>query len=303
MAERAGLDTAAGRAVWLRRDAEKIAGSLPPLLAEAERLAATIVSGVHGRRRTGPGEEFWQYRQALPGDVSTAIDWRRSARSDAAYIREMEWDSAQTVTFWCDRAPSMGYASDRDGRTKAERAKLLTLALSVLLMGAGERVALMDSLASEPRAGETQLRSMALALSQAQDDSGDFGAAPPWPEKRGGQAVFFSDFLGDLDNTKLALSAAAQRGVRGVLLQINDPAEESFPFDGRVRFKSMGGVVDFETERARGLKDAYTERLTARRGELEALARGAGWHFAIHRTSESPRKALLWLYTLLGGVN
>ncbi|MEL7214910.1 MAG: DUF58 domain-containing protein [Pseudomonadota bacterium] len=298
---RVGEDTAAGRAVWLRRDAERIGGALPPLLAEAQRLAATILTGAHGRRRTGPGEEFWQYRQALPGDVASAIDWRRSARSDTAYIREMEWDAAQTVTLWCDRSAAMDYRSDPKGRSKGERAKLLSLAIAVLLGRAGERVALMESLAAEPRAGESHLRALGYALAQPVE-AADYGAAPPWPDGRGGQAVFLSDFLGDLAPLEAALASAAQRGVRGVLLQINDPAEEAFPFDGRVRFEAMSGPTRFETDRARGLHEAYTARLAERRDALEALARGAGWQFGIHRTDESPRKALLWAYTLIGGV-
>ncbi|MEO0957858.1 MAG: DUF58 domain-containing protein, partial [Pseudomonadota bacterium] len=68
------------RAAWLRRDSERISGSLPPLLVEAERLVASTFHGVHGRRRSGPGENFWQYRAAQPGDSLSQIDWRRSAR-------------------------------------------------------------------------------------------------------------------------------------------------------------------------------------------------------------------------------
>ena len=42
-----------------------------------------VGAGAHGLRRPGPGEEFWQYRPAQPGEPARAIDWRRSARSDA----------------------------------------------------------------------------------------------------------------------------------------------------------------------------------------------------------------------------
>ncbi|MGM0584353.1 MAG: DUF58 domain-containing protein, partial [Pseudomonadota bacterium] len=101
-----------GGAAWLRRDAERVSGPLPPLMAEAERLAASVIAGAHGRRRAGPGETFWQYRQAMPGDPATAIDWRRSARaSRQLYIREMEWEAAQTVSIWADDARSMDYRS------------------------------------------------------------------------------------------------------------------------------------------------------------------------------------------------
>ena len=154
MAQRAGLREGPG---WLRRDAERVAGALPPLMAEARRLAATVASGVHGRRRAGPGETFWQYRQAMPGDPLTAIDWRRSARSDHVYIREMEWEAAQTVWIWRDDAQSMDWRSDAAPRSKGARAALLALSLAVLLARGGERFGLIGTDAARPMSGEAQL--------------------------------------------------------------------------------------------------------------------------------------------------
>jgi uncharacterized protein (DUF58 family) len=78
----------------LRARAEALGQSLPPLLAEAELLAATVVLGDHGRRRAGMGDEFWQYRPAHAGDSARMIDWRRSARSDSHFVREREWQAA-----------------------------------------------------------------------------------------------------------------------------------------------------------------------------------------------------------------
>jgi len=117
-AVRQSASSATSRAVWLRRDAEKVAGALPPLLAEAERLAAIVAMGLHGRRKAGPGETFWQYRRAVPGDTLSDVDWRRSARSDHLYIREMEWEAAQSVSIWADRARSMDYRGAAAQRTK-----------------------------------------------------------------------------------------------------------------------------------------------------------------------------------------
>lgn len=292
---------------WLRRDAERISGALPPLVAEAERLAASVAAGVHGRRRAGPGETFWQYRQAMPGDPATAIDWRRSGRSDHMFIREMEWEAAQTVSIWTDVSRGMDWRSDLAPRTKRQRAALLTLALSVLLIRGGERVSLLSTDAEPPRSGETQLTRIAMALAtidgraDAGAESADFGAPPRTPMMRGGKAVFFSDFMGPREDMLAALSHAADRGVSGACVQVIDPAEESFPFDGRLVLTSVGGSVDFETHRARGLKDAYRAKLAERRDELAAACRAAGWRFEIHRTSESPRKALLWLYGAISG--
>lgn len=289
--------------VGLRRDAEKIGGALPPLLAEAERLAGSVAMGFHGRRRAGHGENFWQYRQAVPGDARSMVDWRRSGKSDQQFIREMEWEAAQTVSFWVDDALSMDYRDSDDvkARSKYERGALLALALSVLLIKAGERVALMGTDAAQPRAGRAQLNRMALALGgDRPEDRPDYGVPASDPLPYGGRAVFFSDFLGDIDAYEPALAHAADQGVVGCFVQVLDESEESFPFDGRMIFESMGGGTEFETQRARALREAYVGRLAERRARLETLARHLGWRFRPHRTSDSPRSALLWLYMALG---
>jgi len=290
------------RAGWLRRDAERISGTLPPLLVEAERLAASLTHGVHGRRRAGIGETFWQYRAAHSGDPHSIIDWRRSARSDRLYVREMEWEAAETVLVWCDRSRSMDFKSKHSPRTKAERAALLTLALGVLLSRGGERFGLMGTKAEEPRTGERQLMRWAGILGAEAENAPDFGAPPRIAVPRAGRAVFLSDFMGPRDGVFPALMTAAGMGIGGIYVQILDPVEEEFPFAGRTRFESVGRQVRHETDQAASLRDAYLHRLAERRDDLSRVARRAGWQLILHRTDESPRKALLQLYAALGGM-
>src|SRR5262245_66689867 len=90
--------------------AAEIAERLPPLLLAAQRIAATIEQGVHGRRRVGRGESFWQYRLYYPGDELRRLDWRQSAKSDRLYLRQMEWSASQTAYLWCDVSASMHYS-------------------------------------------------------------------------------------------------------------------------------------------------------------------------------------------------
>lgn len=286
---------------WLRRDAERISGALPPLLAEAERLAASVAPGVHGRRQAGSGETFWQFRNAQPGDPHQAVDWRRSARSDGMFVREMEWEAAQTVSIWRDDARAMDFKSDRAARSKSERAALLSMSLAVLLIRGGERVSLLGTDAERPASGETQLLRMGAILTGERADRPDYGVPPRADFRRGGRAVFLSDFMGPRDDILPALTHAAEAGVSGAYVQVIDRAEEEFPFDGRLVFESMAREVKFETDRARGLKEAYREKLAERRRDLETTARRCGWRCLVHRTDESPRKALLWLYSAIAG--
>lgn len=280
----------------LRADAEALAGPLPALLADAEHLAASVLLGDHGRRRAGLGDTFWQYRPAQDHDAARSIDWRRSARSDAAYVQDKEWQIAQSVILWVDQAASMSFTSDPNLPSKSQRARTLGLAIAILLIRGGERVGL-TGLRLPPKRGERQLSQIAMALSQ--DDARDYGN----PETQGmlphSRAVFISDFLGDMAPIETALLKAADQGVTGALCQILDPQEEAFPFDGRTIFQSMSGTLEHETLKAGDLKQRYLDRLAARKDQLSNLALQTGWQFNTHHTNTNATSALLWLYQAL----
>jgi uncharacterized protein (DUF58 family) len=282
----------------LRSRAEALGSTLPPLLAEAEMLAATVMLGEHGRRRAGLGDEFWQYRPAHAGDPARLIDWRRSARSDAHFVREREWQAAQSVTLWVDPSRSMDFAGRKGAPTKADRARLLALALAVLLLKGGERVGLAGL--TPPRAGRTQTLRLADRLAGA-DPGGDYGAPVTEGMVSHGRAVFLSDFLGDIAGVEAALGRASDRGVKGALLMVLDPAEEEFPFDGRTIFESMAGSLSHETKQAGELRARYLARLAERKDRLARLARSMGWHFTTHHTGSPAQAALLWLFRALQG--
>ncbi len=279
-----------------RAEAETLGQSLPPLLAEAEHLAATVILGEHGRRRAGMGDEFWQYRPSHAGDSARMIDWRRSARSDAHFVREREWQAAQSVTLWIDSARSMEFSGDKSRPPKAHRARLLGLALAVLLLRGGERVGLSGD-AHPPRSGRAQVDRLAMALGETGAE--DYGRPDATGLVAHGRAVLISDFLGDIAGVEAVMARASDRGVKGALLQVLDPAEEEFPFDGRTIFESMGGSLRHETLRAGDLRTRYLARLAERKDRLAALARASGWHVQTHHTGESAQGALMWLYRAL----
>lgn len=281
----------------LRARAETLGQSLPALLAEAEHLAATLMLGEHGRRRAGQGDEFWQYRPAHAGDAARSIDWRRSARSDAHFVREREWQAAQSVTLWVDQARSMSFTGAKDRAPKLDRARLLALALAVLLLRGGERVGLAGVTPAKP--GRAQVLELVAGL--AAEDAQDYGAPVVDGMVPHGRAVFLSDFLGRLEPLENALAAASDRGVKGILLQVLDPAEEDFPFDGRTIFESMTGAVRHETQNAGDLRARYMDRLAERKDRLTALCAAMGWHYHCHHTGTPAQTALLWAYAALGG--
>ena len=211
-------------------------------------------------------------------------------------MRETEWQAAQTVMLWVDDAASMRFAAGRRP-SKLRRAQTLALALAVLAVRGGERTGLAQ-LAEPPRGGRAQLMRLADALMEG-GEAPDYGAPRPRVMPMGSRAVFLSDFLGDPAPLSEAMTSAADRGVTGVLVQVLDPEEEVFPYDGRTVFESMTGAVRFETLKAGRLREDYLSRLAERRDRLDALCRRTGWRFQVHHTDAQAGAALLSLYGAL----
>jgi len=286
----------------LQPRAEVLASGLPPLLVAAERVASTVIQGVHGRRRIGQGETFWQFRSYEPGDRPQLIDWRQTAKSDRVYVREMEWEAAQTVWLWRDESGSMSWRSAEAGDSKRGRADLLLLALAALLLRAGERITLLGS-GRRPASGRQALLRTAVALQRAADTEGGSGAEaagaglPPREAlPRHGRVVFFGDFLSPLPEIEAVLRYYAERGLRGHVVQLLDPAELSFPFAGRLRFEGLEDEEPWLLGRSEAVRGAYLRRLELQCRGLEELCRRLGWSFCLHRTDRSAESALLTLY-------
>ncbi|MEO3428457.1 DUF58 domain-containing protein [Pelagibius sp. CAU 1746] len=298
----------------LRHRAEQLAATLPPLLVAAERVAASVAQGVHGRRRVGQGETFWQYRHYDLGDRPQSIDWRQSAKSDMVFVREMEWEAAQSVWIWRDASPSMSWTSDRNHQSKRQRADLLTLALSVLLMRGGEHIALLGS-GLRPSASRATLTKIATLIENAAATTEAGGARagsegpeeapasdnlpPALPLPRSAQVVFISDFLAPLEEIDKALRYYGEAGLRGALLQVLDPAEESLPYDGRVRFDGLEHEPPWLVSKVEAVRGDYARRLNAQREGLRDICRALGWGCDFHRSDQPPQAALLRLYTTL----
>ena len=278
----------------LRHRAEDLAARLPPLLVAAYRVAATVAPGVHGRRLAGRGDGFWQFRRYQSGDAASLIDWRQSARTQPLYVRETEREVAQSVWLWADRSGSMDYRSPAAlPGTKRDHAELLLLALAVLLVRGGERVALLGG-RMRPEAGERALERLAAALPERNG-----GLPEPEALPRHARLVLIGDFLAPLEETEALVKGFAARGVRGHLLQVLDPAEETLPFAGRVNFTGFEGEEPLLVPRVEAVRAAYRERIKSHRAGLATLARAAGWSFALHHTDRPPETALLALMGVL----
>ncbi len=285
----------------LSDEAEHIAARLPSLLVEADRVAHTVAQGLHGRRRSGSGEAFWQFRRYRPGDQPSMIDWRKSARRQVHLIRENEWEAANTVWMWADSSGSMQYRSRLSPVLKADRATLLMLALGHLLSRAGERIGPLGS-GMPARSGQNAVRRIAEYLAHTTETPDRSGSLPPMQDLgRFSHVVLFSDFLEPVEQISSALAGLAARDIRGHLVQVLDPSEETFPFAGRKEFRSMTGSLKLTVGRAETLRQGYRERLERHNGHLREITSRLGWSFTTHHTDAPPTGILLALFGLMSG--
>jgi uncharacterized protein (DUF58 family) len=285
----------------LEAEAHDLAARLPELVLDALKVANTVAHGIHGRRRAGSGETFWQFRQFQAGDPATSIDWRRSASSDQLYVREREWEASHTFWLWPDLSPSMSFRSHLAPVSKRDRALLLMLAAAEMLVGAGERVALFGL--TPPMASRRATSRIAETLAAHHADAAlSSGLPPPARLSRFSSALLFGDFLDPVETIAARINEMGASGVTGHLLQILDPAEETLAYAGRMEFRSPEGNERWIADRVESLRPAYQRRLAAHRASIAEVARRIGWSFLVHHTDRPAAEPLLTLIMRLQGT-
>ena len=284
---------AAGRAVG---EGRTLAASMPRLILEARRVAATVIHGVHGRRRAGPGENFWQYRRFVSGEPAARVDWRRSARDDHLYVREQEWEAAHTVWIWPDRSPSMHFASALAHDTKLYRALVIALALAEVLVDGGERVGVPGLLRPTGSRNIVELIAQAIAHDRSERPS----LPPNFAPSPLAEVVLLSDLWSDIGEVRRTLTQLSGSGAHGHVVQIVDPAEETFPYWGRIEFVDPEGSGRITAGRAETWRADYAARVAVHRSEIRSETDRLGFSFTIHRTDYPPSELLLALHARIG---
>ncbi len=273
-----------------------LAAAMPRLILEARRVATTVMHGLHGRRRAGPGENFWQYRRFVSGEPASRVDWRRSARDDHLYVREQEWEAAHTVWIWPDRSPSMVFASPLVRDTKLYRALVVAMALAEVLIEGGERVGIPGLM--RPTGSRNVIERMAQAI--LHDRSERASLPPDFSTSPLAEIVLLSDLWSDISDVRRTITQLAGSGASGHVVQIVDPAEETFPYWGRIEFVEPEGGGRITAGRAQTWRTDYAARVARHRAEIRSETDRLAWSFTIHRTDRPASELLLALHARIG---
>ena len=224
--------------------------SLIARIGSMELRARTVVegflAGLHRSPFKGFSVEFAEYRQYLPGDDLSTIDWKVYARSDRYYVKKFEEETNVECHVLLDVSGSMGYGSQ--GITKLAYGSYLAASLAYLMNRQRDAVGFIafdDNIVTHlpPSARPGHLRSVLLALDQLSLGTRSNVAKPLHQladslVKRG-IVVLLSDLLDDPARTIQGLKHLRFRGTDIVVFHLLDHDELTFPYERLTRFRDM----------------------------------------------------------------
>lgn len=282
---------------WLH-GADEAAAGLPALLSAAEKAATSILTGDHAQRKSGGGEKFWQFREYAEGDRPQDIDWRRSARTERIFVRQKEWQTTQTVLFWCQNNRAMTYHARPHTPRKGDHAMILSLALAALFNAGGEMTGLLNG---GMRPGRTESSRVRLAGALHETRTGDLPRTDGMTIPLNGHVVLAGDFLTPPELIADCFDRIAARAAGATVIQILDPAEIELPFRGRMIFENELSGLKQNIDNVDAIRAEYRARIDRQMTQVAALCHRHGWHYQLHRTDRAPKDTLHDLWVRIGG--
>ena len=255
-----------------------VVARLGNLELRARRILDGLYSGHHLNIVRGHSQDFSEHRPYNPGDEPKTLDWKIFGRTDRLVVRQYEEQTNNGAVVILDDSASMNFTSG--GLSKLDYAKTLAAALGYLATRQGDAVGLVSRHAMMPALsarGHLERFFDALEKNRAEgvwtmtDLSGRLGR----PLKKRSFAIVLSDLMEDVDTVLSSLRSLAARKHEVIVVQLADPAERDFPYEGPVIFTDMETGEKLETN-ADAIRSAYKTAFEARRQQFSHAFAGAG---------------------------
>jgi uncharacterized protein (DUF58 family) len=276
-----------------------VVARLGTLELKARTIVEGFLTGLHRSPFKGFSVEFAEYRQYMPGDDLSTIDWKVYARSDRHYVKKFEEETNLDCHILLDVSGSMGYGSR--GLTKFEYAQCLAASLAYLMNRQRDGVGLtafddriVGMLPASARPGH--LRAMLITLERLElgrrtDVSKPMHQLASSLSKRG-MVVLISDLLDEPDAVIRGLKHFQFRGTDVVVFHLLDPDELEFPFERATRFQDMESDAEVMAVPAVVRKD-YIAAMQALIDRYKRELGGAGIDYHLLTTAEPLELALM----------
>ena len=292
------------RAAAGSRDLRFLDPAIIARLGTMELKARTVVegflSGLHRSPYKGFSVEFAEYRQYMPGDDLSTLDWKVYARSDRHYVKKFEEETNLECHLLLDVSASMAYRGAAP-MSKLEYGSVLAASLAFLMnrqRDATGLIAFDDRIVSRlPAAARPgHLHALLLALEhmtpgQRSDVGRPLHQLAEALLKRS-LVVVLSDLLHDPETTIKGLRHLKFRGTDVIVFQLRDPHELTFPFRGASRFHDVESAEEVTAEPT-DIRAGYLQELADLTQRYDRELRGSGIDFVQLDTSQPLDFALL----------
>jgi len=303
---RTALDEGAGRSGGRARDTRFLDPALLARLGSMELKARTVVegfvAGLHRSPYRGFSVEFAEYRQYMPGDDLSTLDWKVFARSDRHYVKRFEEETNLECHLLVDISASMAYRG-ASAMSKLEYASVLAGSLAYLMNRQRDAVGLLafddemrQRIPVSSRPGHLHRILLALERIEAGRRSNLERPLRQLAEAmtKRGLVIVLSDLLDDPEAVVRGLRQLRSRGTDVIVFQLLDPHELQFPFDRAARFRDVETDDEVTADPARA-RARYLEALERLCDHYARELRGSGIDFVTLDTS-SPLDAALVAY-------
>jgi uncharacterized protein (DUF58 family) len=259
---------------------------------KAKTVVEGVLSGLHRSPRRGFSVEFAEYRQYLPGDPLTLLDWKIYARTDRHVVKKFEEETSLDCHLLVDVSGSMAYGSH--AVTKRDYACYLAASLAYLMHRQRDAVGLIafdEAIVQRlgPSARSSHLRAVLLALERLPSGAKTNVARPLEDLARvlakRGLVVVISDLLDRPDEVIRGLRQFRQRGTDVIVFHVLDPQELRFQFDGAARFRDLESASEVFAD-ADVVRDAYLRAMTGLIDRYRRELGGAGIDYQLLDTSQ-----------------
>ena len=273
-------------------------------LGTMELKARTVVegflAGLHRSPYKGFSVEFAEYRQYLPGDDLSALDWKVYARSDRHYVKKYEEETNVECHLLLDVSASMTYRGAAP-MSKLEYGSVLAASLAFLMNRQRDATGLISfddrirvRIPASARRGH--VHALLLALERLETGSRSDVARPlhllSEALVKRSMVVFISDLLDDPEPAIKGLKHLRFRGTDVVVFQVLDPQELTFPFRGATRFQDVESAEEVVADPSK-IRTQYLRELAGLTLQYDRELRGAGIDYVQLDTSEPLDFALL----------
>ena len=279
----------------MRLQAEKLVTIAPDLKIRANKLANTVWEGIHNRNKAGIGDNFWQFKKYEYGDPVHLIDWKKSAKSSSFFIQEQELSTVQNINIWRDSSSSMNYSSRKNLDKKIYIANLITLVLSMIFIKQSEKVKINGSNINYSNSEEA-INLISDQLSYIKTNNNNF--EPNIEEiDNGSNCILIGDFLYSTENIEKIIKNLSSRNINGMLIHIIDPAEQKFPFKGRVNFKGVEGENPYLIGNAESVQKEYLKKFKKHSDTIKIITESYKWNYFMHITDQELVELIIKIYT------